>query len=113
MVAGGMARAAMKKAFGAGGGRLRCFASATHAAAKTDATSPVNDAIAPKMPAFDYSPPKYTGPSAAEILRKRKEYLSPAMPTFYEQPVRTNFDDRIINRWFLRFFQIFRFSSGF
>jgi len=98
MVAGGMARAAMKKAFGAGGGRLRCFASATHAAAKTDATSPVNDAIAPKMPAFDYSPPKYTGPSAAEILRKRKEYLSPAMPTFYEQPVRTNFDDRIINR---------------
>ncbi|KAJ8431538.1 hypothetical protein Cgig2_009616 [Carnegiea gigantea] len=87
MATAGIARAAMKRAFGAGGGRPRCFASAAHAASKTDVTSPVNEVIAPKMPPFDYSPPPYTGPSAAEILRKRKEYLSPAMPTFYKQPL--------------------------
>lgn len=87
MATTGMARAAMKRAFGAGGGRPRCFASATHAASKTDVTLPVGDVIAPKMPPFDYSPPPYTGCSAAEILRKRKEYLSPAMPTFYKQPL--------------------------
>lgn len=41
----------------------------------------------PKMPAFDYSPPPYTGPTADEILRKRKEYLSPSMFCFYNKPL--------------------------
>ncbi|KAK8548243.1 hypothetical protein V6N13_054951 [Hibiscus sabdariffa] len=41
----------------------------------------------PKMPSFDYSPPPYTGPSAAEILSKRKEYLSPSMFYFYNKPL--------------------------
>lgn len=29
------------------------------------------------MPAFDYSPPAYTGPSKEEVLRMRKQHLSP------------------------------------
>ncbi|KAE9447560.1 hypothetical protein C3L33_20545, partial [Rhododendron williamsianum] len=33
----------------------------------------------PKMPLFDYAPPPYDGPSAAEILQKRKQFLSPSM----------------------------------
>ncbi|XP_058214722.1 alanine--glyoxylate aminotransferase 2 homolog 3, mitochondrial-like [Rhododendron vialii] len=37
----------------------------------------------PKMPPFDYSPPPYDGPSAAEILQKRKQFLSPSMFYFY------------------------------
>ncbi|KAL4386837.1 hypothetical protein GQ457_09G013170 [Hibiscus cannabinus] len=46
-----------------------------------------NDGFLPKMPSFDYSPPPYTGPSADEILSKRKEYLSPAMFTLYSKPL--------------------------
>ncbi|GMI93062.1 alanine:glyoxylate aminotransferase 3 [Hibiscus trionum] len=46
-----------------------------------------NDGFVPKMPSFDYSPPPYTGPSADEILSKRKEYLSPAMFTLYSKPL--------------------------
>lgn len=41
----------------------------------------------PKLPPFDYSPPPYTGPSAVDILSKRKEYLSPSMFYFYQKPV--------------------------
>ncbi|KAG5582221.1 hypothetical protein H5410_052848 [Solanum commersonii] len=41
--------------------------------------------INPRMPHFDYSPPPYNGPSADEILRKRKEFLSPSMFYFYEK----------------------------
>lgn len=41
----------------------------------------------PKMPAFDYTPPPYTGPTADQILRKRKEYLSPSMFCFYNKPL--------------------------
>ncbi|KAG5550725.1 hypothetical protein RHGRI_015619 [Rhododendron griersonianum] len=33
----------------------------------------------PKMPLFDYAPPPYDGPPAAEILQKRKQFLSPSM----------------------------------
>ena len=31
----------------------------------------------PRMPAFDYSPPEYNGPSKQEVLRLRKHHLSP------------------------------------
>uniref|UniRef100_A0A7N0T6M6 alanine--glyoxylate transaminase n=1 Tax=Kalanchoe fedtschenkoi TaxID=63787 RepID=A0A7N0T6M6_KALFE len=41
----------------------------------------------PKMPPFDYSPTPYDGPSADEILRKRKEYLSPSMFHLYDKPL--------------------------
>ncbi|KAL0375417.1 UNVERIFIED_CONTAM: Alanine--glyoxylate aminotransferase 23, mitochondrial [Sesamum radiatum] len=43
--------------------------------------------IFPQMPPFDYTPPPYAGPTAAEILAKRKEFLSPSMFYFYKKPV--------------------------
>ncbi|XP_057970442.1 alanine--glyoxylate aminotransferase 2 homolog 2, mitochondrial-like isoform X2 [Malania oleifera] len=46
-----------------------------------------NDASIPKMPPFNYSPPPYTGPSAADVLSKRKDYLSPSLFHFYEKPL--------------------------
>ncbi|KAL4610860.1 hypothetical protein ACB092_08G083000 [Castanea dentata] len=46
-----------------------------------------NDILIPKMPHFDYTPPPYTGPSSAEILKKRKEYLSPSLFHFYNNPL--------------------------
>lgn len=53
--------------------------------------------VMPNIPAFDYVPPAYTGPSAAEILRKRREFLSPSMFYFYEKPVCV---DSIINLYY-------------
>ncbi|KAL0555723.1 hypothetical protein IC582_009680 [Cucumis melo] len=41
----------------------------------------------PKLPPFDYNPPPYEGPSGEEILRKRKEFLSPSMFFFYNKPL--------------------------
>ncbi|XP_004492533.1 alanine--glyoxylate aminotransferase 2 homolog 3, mitochondrial-like [Cicer arietinum] len=41
----------------------------------------------PVLPAFDYAPPAYTGPSGDEILAKRKEYLSPSILHFYKSPL--------------------------
>ncbi|OIW01362.1 hypothetical protein TanjilG_12902 [Lupinus angustifolius] len=43
--------------------------------------------MAPEMPPFDYVPPPYTGPSGDEIMAKRKEYLSPSLPHFYQTPL--------------------------
>lgn len=45
------------------------------------------DVNIPKMPPFDYTPPPYEGPSSAEILQKRREFLSPSMFYFYNNPV--------------------------
>ncbi|KAF3330583.1 alanine--glyoxylate aminotransferase 2 3 [Carex littledalei] len=41
----------------------------------------------PKMPPFDYTPPPYDGPRAADILRKRLQYLSPSLFHFYNKPL--------------------------
>ncbi|KAG1338106.1 alanine--glyoxylate aminotransferase 2, mitochondrial [Cocos nucifera] len=46
-----------------------------------------NAAVLPKIPPFDYSPPPYTGPRTAEILRKRSEFLSPSLFHFYKNPL--------------------------
>ncbi|KAI9116039.1 hypothetical protein K1719_012969 [Acacia pycnantha] len=49
-----------------------------------------NDTVAastPQLPPFDYSPPPYSGPSADEILAKRKQYLSPSVSHLYKTPV--------------------------
>ncbi|KAF2305225.1 hypothetical protein GH714_003180 [Hevea brasiliensis] len=46
-----------------------------------------NDVLIPKLPPFDYSPPPYTGPSADEIMAKRKEFLSPSLFHFYKNPL--------------------------
>ncbi|XP_074567984.1 alanine--glyoxylate aminotransferase 2 homolog 3, mitochondrial-like [Curcuma longa] len=41
----------------------------------------------PQMPHFAYTPPCYDGPRAAEILKKRAEFLSPSMFYFYKNPL--------------------------
>ncbi|GMP89866.1 hypothetical protein CsSME_00041244 [Camellia sinensis var. sinensis] len=46
-----------------------------------------NDAVIPKMPQFDYTPPPYTGPPASEILKKRLRYLSPSFFHLYTHPL--------------------------
>ncbi|XP_059626403.1 alanine--glyoxylate aminotransferase 2 homolog 2, mitochondrial-like [Cornus florida] len=63
--------------------RRRCLSNLAHSATALQE----NDAVLPKMPSFDYTPPPYTGPSASEILKKRQQYLSPSMIHFYNQPL--------------------------
>ncbi|KAF5446616.1 hypothetical protein F2P56_032227 [Juglans regia] len=46
-----------------------------------------DDFLLPKIPHFDYIPLPYTGPSASEILEKRKEYLSPSILHLYKNPL--------------------------
>lgn len=41
----------------------------------------------PTLPPFDHQPKPYTGPSAEEVLRLRKEFLSPALFLYYKKPV--------------------------
>jgi hypothetical protein len=61
----------------------RCFSQL----AQKQTPLPENEIPVPKLPPFDYSPPPYTGPSAEEILAKRKEYLSPSLFHFFSKPV--------------------------
>ncbi|KAK4755448.1 hypothetical protein SAY87_009205 [Trapa incisa] len=49
--------------------------------------APEAEAVPRTMPAFDYTPPRYSGPRAAEILAKRNEFLSPSFFHFYKKPV--------------------------
>lgn len=46
-----------------------------------------SDEFVARLPPFDYTPPPYNGPSADEILGKRKEFLSPSMFCLYRKPV--------------------------
>ncbi|XP_041028164.1 alanine--glyoxylate aminotransferase 2 homolog 2, mitochondrial-like [Juglans microcarpa x Juglans regia] len=55
--------------------------------ASKEASLPENDVFVRKMPPFDYSPPPYDGPSADEIMAKRKEFLSPSFFHFYKKPL--------------------------
>ena len=49
----------------------------------TDATTTVT----PQLPAFDYRPAPYSGPSRDEVLALRREYLTPSLVTMYREPV--------------------------
>jgi alanine-glyoxylate transaminase/(R)-3-amino-2-methylpropionate-pyruvate transaminase len=42
---------------------------------------------APTLPAFDHTPAAYNGPSKAETLAMRQEFLSPAILMYYKNPV--------------------------
>lgn len=42
---------------------------------------------APTLPAYDHKPVPYTGPSKAETLAMRQEFLSPAILTYYKEPL--------------------------
>ncbi len=41
----------------------------------------------PKLPAFDFQPKPYTGPSAEEVLKLRREFLNPALFLYYKKPL--------------------------
>ncbi|HEV2147460.1 MAG TPA: aspartate aminotransferase family protein [Longimicrobiaceae bacterium] len=40
-----------------------------------------------EMPAFDYAPRPYTGPSREEVLEMRRQYVNPAVFTLYGEPL--------------------------
>ena len=42
---------------------------------------------APALPAFDYKPAAYDGPSRDEVIRLRQRYLTPALFTMYREPL--------------------------
>ena len=41
----------------------------------------------PDLPPFDYQPAPYSGPSADEVLRLRKEFLNPGIFLYYKKPL--------------------------
>ncbi|KAL3829038.1 hypothetical protein ACJIZ3_017840 [Penstemon smallii] len=61
----------------------------TSTAFQSTLTEPIheNEPFLPKMPRFDYTPPPYSGPSAEQILKKRKQYLNPAIFHFFKNPL--------------------------
>ena len=42
---------------------------------------------APQLPPCSHVPQKYTGPSKAEVLAMRKEFCTPALVTYYKDPI--------------------------
>ncbi len=44
-------------------------------------------ATAPQLPACDHKPRPYAGPSREDVLDMRREFLTPALLTYYKQPV--------------------------
>jgi alanine-glyoxylate transaminase / (R)-3-amino-2-methylpropionate-pyruvate transaminase len=41
----------------------------------------------PVLPPFDYQPKAYTGPTAAEVLKLRREFLNPGLFLYYKKPL--------------------------
>ncbi|MCI0540965.1 MAG: aminotransferase class III-fold pyridoxal phosphate-dependent enzyme, partial [Verrucomicrobiales bacterium] len=41
----------------------------------------------PTLPATSHTPQKYVGPSAAEVLAQRKQFLNPAIFLYYKEPL--------------------------
>jgi alanine-glyoxylate transaminase/(R)-3-amino-2-methylpropionate-pyruvate transaminase len=41
----------------------------------------------PELPPFDHQPQPYAGPSAEEVLATRKEFVNPAIFTYYTKPI--------------------------
>ncbi|XP_010921087.1 alanine--glyoxylate aminotransferase 2 homolog 3, mitochondrial [Elaeis guineensis] len=68
---------------------LRRLASVAHGSGLSSlaAAGAEANALLPKMPPFDYTPPPYEGPTATDILKKRAEFLSPSMFYFYRKPL--------------------------
>ncbi|XVF58648.1 hypothetical protein PTKIN_Ptkin07bG0083000 [Pterospermum kingtungense] len=55
------------------------FSTATPSAPSEDAPR--------QLPTFDYQPKPYSGPSADEILEKRKKFLGPSLFYYYQKPL--------------------------
>ena len=43
--------------------------------------------VTPRMPATDFEPRRYSGPSRAEVIATRKQYANPAITTMYRDPL--------------------------
>ncbi|KAK1285825.1 hypothetical protein QJS10_CPB20g00165 [Acorus calamus] len=71
-----------RRVFG-GSSSLRCLSRGFSQLAEAEE----GNVVVPKMPPFDYTPPPYDGPRTDEILRKRREFLSPSMFYFYRKPL--------------------------
>jgi alanine-glyoxylate transaminase/(R)-3-amino-2-methylpropionate-pyruvate transaminase len=41
----------------------------------------------PQLPPYDHQPRSYSGPSREEVLSLRSQYLTPALVTYYKQPI--------------------------
>lgn len=51
------------------------------------ASAPSAPGSAPQLPPFAHRPAPYTGPSKKEVLELRREFLTPALVTFYKDPL--------------------------
>src|SRR4030095_3749663 len=43
--------------------------------------------MTPTLPTTSHTPQKYVGPSAAEVLAQRKQFLNPAIFLYYKEPL--------------------------
>ncbi len=50
-------------------------------------TATATQSKAPSLPPCDFKPAPYTGPSREEVLAMRKEFCTPALVTYYKNPV--------------------------
>ncbi|KAK8511654.1 hypothetical protein V6N12_038255 [Hibiscus sabdariffa] len=62
-----------------------CASFSTLPSSSTTATA--HDHVPPHLPPFDYQPKPYNGPSADEILAKRKRFLGPSLFYYYQKPL--------------------------
>src|SRR3982751_643490 len=53
----------------------------------TAPTKPTAPAATPKLPPFAHTPAPYSGPSKEEVLAMRREFLTPALLTYYKDPL--------------------------
>src|SRR5215216_4119794 len=49
--------------------------------------APMTTATLPTLPPFAYTPKPYRGPSRDEVLAMRREFLTPALVTYYREPL--------------------------
>ena len=48
---------------------------------------PATTDVQPQLPSCEHTPRAYDGPSKADVLAMRKQYLTPALITMYSNPV--------------------------
>lgn len=64
----------------------------------------------PQLPRFDYEPKPYKGPSADEVLQKRKKFLGPSLFYYYQKPVKFQHSPVVSSLWlWLRCLSVFPF----
>ncbi|XWS44861.1 hypothetical protein CRYUN_Cryun15aG0086000 [Craigia yunnanensis] len=63
------------------------FSTVTSSSSSVAAGGTASDDAPPQLPWFDYQPKPYNGPSADEILEKRKKFLGPSLFYYYQKPL--------------------------